>query len=230
MKRGITLTDDCNTAFTQNLNENDTEELSNANFSSNKLKKLEFCENISLDEKKEQKKIICNLPTKCIHNPSVFFSFSAYEAHYQQQHCNVCYKCGKVFPSLRIVELHISEVHDPIASLKKERGERIFACFIEKCEELFRNTGERKKHLVQNHLYPKEYHFGIVYTGISSKDTSLLSFSKKNTKKKNKKHQQQTKTNSQSSSGDSLMNELADKVASTRLVPLSVRFGCGGNK
>ncbi|KAG5519759.1 hypothetical protein PMAC_000032 [Pneumocystis sp. 'macacae'] len=224
MKRGITSTDDCNSVFMQNADKDGPGGSYCSDFSLNKLKKLEFYENESLDEKTKQKRIICNLPTKCMHNPSTFFSFSAYETHYQQQHCNVCYKCEKVFPSLRILELHISEVHDPIVSLKKERGEQIFACFIEKCQERFHNTRERRKHLVQNHFYPKEYHFNVIYTGISSKDTSLL-FSKKNTKKKNKKYQQQAIITSEISSGDSLMNELVDKMESTRLVPLKVHFG-----
>lgn len=156
--------------------------------------------------------------------PLGFMSFSAYEAHYQKQHCNVCFTCRKVFPSLRMMDLHISEVHDPFFRLKKEKGEKIFKCFIENCQESFINVKKRKKHLIGDHFYPKEYHFGVIYTGISSRDTSLLSISNRNVKKKPKSE------NLEKMVQDSEIEKLATQMTSTRLVPSTIRFRGGRNR
>ncbi|KAG4303648.1 hypothetical protein PCANB_000033 [Pneumocystis canis] len=209
MKRGLTVKEGDENIKTEYFSYKEVDDSFDSDFILRKLKKLEFNENILLNEKMIQKTITCHLPSKCMRNPSVFLSFSAYEAHYQQQHCNVCYECGKVFPSQRMIELHFSEVHDPILCLKKERGERIFECFVEKCGKHFLNVKERKQHLISHHFYPKEYHFGVIYTGISSKDTSLLLPKKKNTRKK-MNPKQPLEMNSETCSSDLIINNPID--------------------
>ncbi|EMR11105.1 hypothetical protein PNEG_00703 [Pneumocystis murina B123] len=231
MKRGLTISID-NKVFLENQNE-EPSDIYEASLASNKLKKLEFNESEETVVERAKPVITCHFPTECMHQPSSFMSFSAYEAHYQKQHCNVCFECRKVFPSLRMMDLHISEVHDPIFCLKKEKGERIFKCFIENCQELFINVKKRKKHLMREHFYPKafsfldnnqyEYHFDVIYTGISSKDTSLL-VSKKNVKKRLKPE------NLEKMDQDFEIEKLVNKMTSTRLVPSSIRFGGGRNK
>jgi hypothetical protein len=63
----------------------------------------------------------CELPP---HNILKFASYEAYEIHYQQCHINCCSECEKNFPSDHYLNLHISENHDPITAIKRERGER----------------------------------------------------------------------------------------------------------
>lgn len=95
-------------------------------------------------------------------------------------------KCNKVFPDARILELHQTECHDPIASLRKDRGEKIFACFLppELCQgpakalstnsnpprsprsKLFLTPKARRLHLIAAHGYPKEYFFSVVNKGV----------------------------------------------------------------
>ncbi|KIJ65446.1 hypothetical protein HYDPIDRAFT_47154, partial [Hydnomerulius pinastri MD-312] len=62
-----------------------------------------------------------------------------------------------VFPDARLLELHQTECHDPLAAVRKERGEKIFACHLVSCPRLFLTPKTRRLHLIQAHSYPKEY-------------------------------------------------------------------------
>ncbi|KAF9066338.1 hypothetical protein BDP27DRAFT_1141089, partial [Rhodocollybia butyracea] len=78
----------------------------------------------------------CTLPPTC-HRPghATTLRSTELEAHHAKFHTWVCQaegqamgstkKCNKVFPDARILELHQTECHDPIASLRKDRGEKI---------------------------------------------------------------------------------------------------------
>ena len=65
--------------------------------------------------------ISCSLPP---HASVTFPTFEAYEIHYEQHHLHRCTECHKNFPSNHYLQLHISENHDPIIAVKRERGER----------------------------------------------------------------------------------------------------------
>lgn len=66
--------------------------------------------------------ISCFLPPSCSGRP--FASHEQFESHYLQAHTNRCLECGRNFPSLRFLELHIAETHDPLTELKRERGDK----------------------------------------------------------------------------------------------------------
>ncbi|KAI0290557.1 hypothetical protein BC826DRAFT_912963 [Russula brevipes] len=73
--------------------------------------------------------LLCSLPPTC-HPPNRPTSLSdsrALEAHYATHHAHVCSSqgCGCVFPDARLLELHITECHDTLAVLRRERGEKI---------------------------------------------------------------------------------------------------------
>ncbi|KAG9102883.1 hypothetical protein FRC07_010132, partial [Ceratobasidium sp. 392] len=61
---------------------------------------------------------------------------------------------------------HQTEYHDEIAALKNERGEKIFACFLESCPKKFRTPKGRRLHLISVHNYPKLYFFAVTKHGI----------------------------------------------------------------
>lgn len=69
--------------------------------------------------------ITCELPPLCSANPQSFSSLKLFESHYMKFHSMNCVQCGKTFPSERILDLHITENHDPFAALHRERGEKI---------------------------------------------------------------------------------------------------------
>ncbi|OCH85344.1 hypothetical protein OBBRIDRAFT_698373, partial [Obba rivulosa] len=74
--------------------------------------------------------LLCTLPPTCHppHNhPTPLADTHALEAHYATYHAHVCEErgCGCVFPDARLLELHQTECHDPLAAVRKDRGERI---------------------------------------------------------------------------------------------------------
>jgi len=98
------------------------------------------------------------------------------EVHYAKYHAWVCQadeahgttQCSKVFPDGRLLELHQTECHDPIAAVRKDRGEKIFACFLPSsaCSKVFLTPKARRLHLIAAHAYPKEYFFAVVNKGV----------------------------------------------------------------
>jgi len=71
-----------------------------------------------------------------------------------------------VFPDERLLELHFAECHDPIVAIRKERGEKTFACFVPTCIRMFETPAKRRMHLIDVHHYPKEYFFAVTNKGI----------------------------------------------------------------
>ncbi|KAK6362136.1 hypothetical protein TWF730_005833 [Orbilia blumenaviensis] len=114
--------------------------------------------------------ITCTLPT-CPHRTHA--TTESFETHYAKYHTNRCHDCLKNFPTLRILECHIRENHDMFAVVKREKGEKIYACFVEDCDKVCRSFGKRRAHLVDKHYYHKNFNFSIVDTGIDRATTLL---------------------------------------------------------
>ncbi|KAI0693411.1 hypothetical protein BC835DRAFT_1406788 [Cytidiella melzeri] len=114
--------------------------------------------------------LLCTLPPTCNppNRPTPLANSKELETHYATYHAHVCEDtgCGCVFPDARLLELHQTECHDPIAMLRKERGEKIFACHLPTCPRVFGTPKTRRLHLVQVHGYPKEYFFAVTNKGV----------------------------------------------------------------
>ncbi|KAF9928876.1 hypothetical protein BGZ67_006726 [Mortierella alpina] len=102
---------------------------------------------------------------KC-HGELTFSSPAAYEHHYEINHRHICETCGKPFPGEKWLELHIHEVHNILVKIKREKGEKTYRCFVEGCDRLCSTAAKRRMHLIGKHQYPKQFNFGIVFTGI----------------------------------------------------------------
>lgn len=118
-----------------------------------------------------QRQLICTLPPTCnppTNRPCQLNSAADLERHYATYHAHVCEErgCGAVFPEARLLELHQTECHDPIAALRKEKGEKIFACHLASCPRLFSTPKTRRLHLIQAHGFPKEYFFAVTNKGV----------------------------------------------------------------
>ncbi|KAK9382636.1 uncharacterized protein V2V93DRAFT_365652 [Kockiozyma suomiensis] len=118
--------------------------------------------------------IKCALPPLCSKNPPSFFSTAAYELHYRTQHSLACIECKEIFPSEHFLDLHISENHDPFTETRRDRGQKIYRCFVEDCDKVCSDTRKRRMHLINKHGYPKEFMFSVVNRGIRRGQTSLL--------------------------------------------------------
>ncbi|KAE8146173.1 hypothetical protein BDV25DRAFT_55325 [Aspergillus avenaceus] len=113
----------------------------------------------------------CSLPP---HRETLtFISYNDYEVHYKQTHVNRCAECGKNFPTDRFLNLHIEENHDSLTATKRDRGEKTYGCFIEDCERKCSTPQKRRMHLIDKHMFPKNYNFYIVNDGID-KQMSML--------------------------------------------------------
>ncbi|KAI0675903.1 hypothetical protein C8Q78DRAFT_356304 [Trametes maxima] len=114
--------------------------------------------------------ILCTLPPTCNppNKPTSLSGTRDLEAHYAMYHAHVCEEggCGSVFPDARLLELHQTECHDPLAAVRKERGEKIFACHLASCPRRFSAPKTRRLHLIQAHGYPKEYFFAVTNKGV----------------------------------------------------------------
>ncbi|GJE98617.1 hypothetical protein PsYK624_148510 [Phanerochaete sordida] len=118
-----------------------------------------------------ERQLLCTLPPTCnppANRPCHLASAAELERHYATYHAHVCAEkgCGAVFPEPRLLELHQTECHDPIAALRKEKGEKIFACHLASCPKTFATPKTRRLHLIQAHGYPKEYFFAVTNKGV----------------------------------------------------------------
>ncbi|TFK29607.1 hypothetical protein FA15DRAFT_731736 [Coprinopsis marcescibilis] len=131
--------------------------------------------------------LICSLPPTCNRRPTPLANSKELESHYAKYHAHVCEQpgCGCVFPEAKLLELHQTENHDPLAALRKERGEKIasaflcspwrfplttltpqFACHLPSCTSKFATPKGRRLHLITAHGYPKEYFFAVTNKGV----------------------------------------------------------------
>lgn len=116
--------------------------------------------------------LVCMLPP-CNKQPTRFRTNEQFESHYYQLHCMNCSECGRLFPSENILNLHITENHDSFAQARKARGERIYGCLIESCDRFCSEEWKRRRHVIDKHGYPPNFHFGVVKFGLSKKSCNI---------------------------------------------------------
>ncbi|TIA26834.1 hypothetical protein D6C81_00398 [Aureobasidium pullulans] len=193
--------------------------------------------------------ITCGLPPHEVVN---FTTYGDYEIHYLKSHVNRCLACGKNFPSSHFLSLHITEHHDPLNSIKRDRGEKTYRCFVEDCKKVCSTPQKRRMHLVDKHMFPKNYDFYTVNHG-SDNRTSLLKPEGRSRKAggsqvtnavRGQSPGQSTRTplamaddmvtevtkakaEGHASPTDTSMDEIAGSMAALRFVPKSVTFGRG---
>lgn len=124
--------------------------------------------------------------------PLTFNSYDEYDAHYQSFHTNRCLECRKNFPSEHLLGVHIEEWHDPLMVIKRDRREHTvstvvprarfrsslthhkYSCFVEGCERKCMTHQKRRMHLIDKHMFPKNYFFGITKDGIDGRRSLLV--------------------------------------------------------
>jgi hypothetical protein len=187
--------------------------------------------------------ITCALPP---HHPIKFDTYHEYETHYYKSHVFRCLECAKNFPTDHFLSLHIAETHDPLNRVKRDRGEKTYHCFVEDCEKVCSTPQKRRMHLVDKHMFPRNFDFHIVNHG-SDNRTSLLrpestSHQKQNNARKTYSPIEENTTGDASASDlmdteqnkndyldrsteDKSMDDIADSMAALKFVPKSITFG-----
>jgi len=114
----------------------------------------------------------CSLPPHKEGLP--FRSYEEFEAHYNKSHVNRCVECRKNFPSEHLLGVHIEECHDALAAVQRERGEHTYSCFVEGCERRCLTPQKRRMHLIDKHMYPRNYFFAVTKEGTDGRRSLLL--------------------------------------------------------
>ncbi|KAG9569586.1 hypothetical protein KCU77_g19065, partial [Aureobasidium melanogenum] len=185
--------------------------------------------------------ITCALPP---HQPIKFNTYNDYEVHYLKAHSFRCIECAKNFPTEHFLSLHIAESHDPLNRVRQDRGEKTYHCFVENCEKVCSTPQKRRMHLIDKHMFPRNYDFHIVNHG-SDNRTSLLRPEGKSRQKQSKapsnlveedtteslhasvlmETEVKETTNLDESTKDESMDDIANSMAALKFVPKSVTFG-----
>ncbi|KAI1106254.1 hypothetical protein F4804DRAFT_330436 [Jackrogersella minutella] len=114
----------------------------------------------------------CSLPPH--RDVMLFKTYAEYEAHHNRTHRNRCVECTKNFPSEHLLNVHIEECHDVFAIVKRERGEHTYSCFVEGCDRKCGTPQKRRSHLIDKHMYPKNYFFAVTKEGVDGRQSLLL--------------------------------------------------------
>ncbi|KAF5660786.1 c2h2 type zinc finger [Fusarium heterosporum] len=125
----------------------------------------------AIDDAEDTVAMRCNLPPH--REPLAFRSYDDYEVHYNKTHTNRCLECRKNFPSEHLLNVHIEEYHDPLVTVKKEQGEHTYSCFVEGCERKCMTHQKRRMHLIDKHMYPKNFFFAVTRDGIDGRRSLL---------------------------------------------------------
>lgn len=103
-----------------------------------------------------------------------FTTYGDYEAHYSKSHTHRCAECSKNFPSEHLLNVHFEDCHDVFAAVKRDKGEHTYSCFVEDCDRKCRTPYKRRNHLIDKHMYPKNYFFALTKNGIDGRQSLLV--------------------------------------------------------
>ncbi|KND94696.1 Zinc finger protein [Tolypocladium ophioglossoides CBS 100239] len=194
----------------------------------------------------------CSLPPH--KQPVSFKSYGDYENHYHQFHTNRCLECHKNFPSDHLLGVHIEEFHDSLMRVRRDKGEHTYSCFVEGCERKCMTHQKRRMHMIDKHMYPKNFFFAVTRDGIDGRGSLLVDSchhrrrSSASTQSKETRRRANTLDGSQAKNhpappspdkgaekpepnkkdaADTDMADLTGAMSALQFVPSSIRFGRG---
>ncbi|KAL1206043.1 hypothetical protein V5N11_018113 [Cardamine amara subsp. amara] len=91
--------------------------------------------------------------------PERLKSLDHFEDHYKARHTAACSVCSRVYPTSRLLSIHISEAHDSFFQAKVARGYDMYECLVEGCGLKFKNYKARHRHLLDKHKFPTTFEF-----------------------------------------------------------------------
>ncbi|KZV20263.1 zinc finger protein 511 [Dorcoceras hygrometricum] len=86
-------------------------------------------------------------------------SLEEFEDHYNARHRASCSVCSKVFPTSRLLSIHVSESHDSFFQAKVARGFAMYECLVEGCGAKLMHYKSRQQHLIDKHKFPASFEF-----------------------------------------------------------------------
>ncbi|OAA43115.1 C2H2 type zinc finger domain protein [Metarhizium rileyi] len=196
----------------------------------------------------------CTLPPH--KGPITFRTYHEYESHYNMFHSNRCLDCHRNFPSEHLLAVHIEEYHDPLVRVRRDKGEHTFSCFVEGCERKCLTHQKRRLHMIDKHMYPKNFFFGVTKEGIDGRRSLLVehdhrrrrssaaSISHESRRRASTLEEKDVSANHEGENNkplysedvkekppknaDADMADLTGAMSALHFVPPSIRFGRGG--
>ncbi|XP_068664940.1 uncharacterized protein [Aristolochia californica] len=86
-------------------------------------------------------------------------SLENFEDHYHARHMASCSVCFRVYPTSRLLSIHISEAHDSFFQAKAARGFAMYECLVEGCGAKLKTYKNRQQHLIDKHKFPASFEF-----------------------------------------------------------------------
>ncbi|KAF6148489.1 hypothetical protein GIB67_038844 [Kingdonia uniflora] len=86
-------------------------------------------------------------------------SLEDFEDHYHARHTASCSVCSRVYPTSRLLSIHVSETHDSFFQAKVARGFPMYECLVESCGLKLKSYKSRQQHLVDKHKFPPSFEF-----------------------------------------------------------------------
>lgn len=86
-------------------------------------------------------------------------SLEDFEDHYRGRHSASCSVCSRVYPTSRLLSMHVSEAHDSFFQAKVARGYPMYECLVEGCGMKLKSYQSRKQHLIDKHKFPISFEF-----------------------------------------------------------------------
>ncbi|PNX97354.1 zinc finger protein 511-like protein [Trifolium pratense] len=119
---------------------------------------------LELTEEKEQLEDLIQEDVREVFCPIVgcgarLASMEDFENHYNARHTASCSVCFRVYPTSRLLSIHVSEAHDSFFQAKVARGYDMYECLVEGCGLKFKSYKSRHQHLVDKHKFPTSFEF-----------------------------------------------------------------------
>jgi hypothetical protein len=86
-------------------------------------------------------------------------TLDVFEDHYNARHTASCSICSRVYPTSRLLSIHVSEAHDSFFQAKVARGYAMYECLVEGCGMKLKSYKSRHQHLVDKHKFPASFEF-----------------------------------------------------------------------
>uniref|UniRef100_A0A5S6R0W9 E3 ubiquitin-protein ligase MARCHF5 n=1 Tax=Trichuris muris TaxID=70415 RepID=A0A5S6R0W9_TRIMR len=83
----------------------------------------------------------------------VFSNENEYQGHCLSTHSFKCISCTRTYPSAHLLDLHITENHDPMQTVTS------FHCFVPSCPDVFPSQHDRRDHCITIHKFPSDFRY-----------------------------------------------------------------------
>ncbi|XWS40584.1 hypothetical protein CRYUN_Cryun17cG0008300 [Craigia yunnanensis] len=136
-------------------------------FSSGNIERELLAKQVALDlteDERNQLEKMVDKDTRGVFCPIVgcggcLTSLEVFEDHYNARHTASCSVCSRVYPTSRLLSIHVSEAHDSFFRAKVARGYAMYECLVEGCGLKFKSYKGRQQHLLDKHKFPTSFEF-----------------------------------------------------------------------